>query len=83
MVLRSKDETFEIFMIFAKKIQVKLSGKIIGIGSDHGKKNLNARIDQFYTKNRIIHNFSAPTTTQQNKVVEIKNKTWWTLQVPC
>ncbi|XP_070036589.1 uncharacterized protein [Nicotiana tomentosiformis] len=34
--LRSKDETFEVFVAFVKMIQVKISHNVVSIRSDHG-----------------------------------------------
>ncbi|XP_070002935.1 uncharacterized protein [Nicotiana sylvestris] len=36
LVLRTKDETFEVFMAFVKKFQVKIKLKVVCIRSDHG-----------------------------------------------
>lgn len=72
--MKSKDEIFEVLVIFAKQIQVKLNNKIAGIRFDHWTKFKNARVEEFCAENRINHNFLAPRTPQQNGVVERKNK---------
>nr|XP_009623167.1 uncharacterized protein LOC104114419 [Nicotiana tomentosiformis] len=62
---RTKDETFEVFVAFVKKIQVKMESKVGCIISDHGTEFDNAKFDEFYSENGITHNFSAPRTPQQ------------------
>ncbi|XP_075104577.1 uncharacterized protein LOC142178612 [Nicotiana tabacum] len=72
---KTKDETFEVFAAFVKKIQVKMESKVACIRSDHGTEFDNAKFDEFCSENGITHNFSAPRTPQQNGVVERKNRT--------
>lgn len=74
MVLRSKDEIYDVLMIFAKMIQIKWNFEIVGIRSNNGTELENATMDILYAENRIHHNFSAPITPQKNEVVERKNK---------
>nr|XP_016490487.1 PREDICTED: uncharacterized protein LOC107810242 [Nicotiana tabacum] len=62
---RTKDETFEVFVAFLKKIQVKMESKVGYIISDHGTEFDNAKFDEFCSENGITHNFSAPRTPQQ------------------
>ncbi|XP_075098044.1 uncharacterized protein LOC142175359 [Nicotiana tabacum] len=69
MFLRTKDETFKVFVAFVKKIQVKMESKVDCIRSDHGTEFHNAKFDEFCSENGITHNFSAPRTPQQNGVV--------------
>ncbi|XP_070055018.1 uncharacterized protein [Nicotiana tomentosiformis] len=57
---KTKDETFEVFVAFVKKIQVKMGNKVACIRSDHGTEFDNAKFDEFSTENDITHNFSAP-----------------------
>nr|XP_016483291.1 PREDICTED: uncharacterized protein LOC107803999 [Nicotiana tabacum] len=75
LFLRTKDETFEVFVSFVKKIQVKMGNKVACIRSDHGTEFDHVKFDEFCTENGITHNFSAPRTPQQNGVVERKNRT--------
>ncbi|XP_070034702.1 uncharacterized protein [Nicotiana tomentosiformis] len=72
---RTKDETFQVFVAFVKKIQLKMSNNVVCIRSDHGTEFDNAKFDEFYVENGITYNFSAPRTPQQNGVVETKNRT--------
>ncbi|XP_075080411.1 uncharacterized protein LOC142165921 [Nicotiana tabacum] len=46
LFLRTKDETFEVFVAFVKKIQVKMELKVACIISDHGTKFDNAKFDE-------------------------------------
>ena len=73
--LRSNAETPEELLVFFKMIQTKLNQVIVGIRSNHGTEFENSKIDHFCMKNGTSHNFSAPRTPQQNRVVERKNKT--------
>ena len=60
--------------ILCKKLQNKKRAPIVKIRSDHGKEFENARFESFCAKNEIKREFSAPTTPQQNGVVERKNQ---------
>ncbi|XP_070020918.1 COP1-interactive protein 1-like [Nicotiana sylvestris] len=75
LFLRTKDETFQVFMAFVKKIQVKMSLNLVCIRSGHGTEYDNANFDEFCAENGITHNFSTPRTPQQNVVVERENGT--------
>jgi len=72
--LASKDETFEQFVIFAKKVQNEKGCVISCIRSDHGGEFDNHLFERYCEANGISHNFSAPRTPQQNGVVERKNR---------
>ncbi|XP_070013875.1 uncharacterized protein [Nicotiana sylvestris] len=56
---KTKDETFEVFVAFVKKIQVKMESRVACIRSDYGTKFDNAKFDEFCNENGITHNFSA------------------------
>ncbi|XP_070013402.1 uncharacterized protein [Nicotiana sylvestris] len=75
LFLRTKDETFEVFVAFEKKIQMKMESRVACIRSDHGTEFDNAKFDEFCNENGITHNFSALRTPKQNEVVERKNRT--------
>lgn len=57
MFLNSKNETCEVLVIFIKMIQTKLNCKLVGIRSDHRIDFENSKMDVFYAKNGINHNF--------------------------
>ena len=69
LFLATKDKIFTMFEIFAKLVQKKFNKEIISIRSDHGLEFENSQFLQFCTTNGIEHNFSAPSTPQQNGVV--------------
>ena len=48
--------------------------KIDRICSDHGKEFENLYVESFCTRSSISQEFSAPITTQQNGVIERKNR---------
>ena len=73
--LREKSQTFEMFQILVKKLMVEKNSKIVRIRSDHGKEFENGQFDDFCNENGIKHEYSAPKTPQQNRVVERKNRT--------
>ncbi|XP_070010425.1 uncharacterized protein [Nicotiana sylvestris] len=75
LVKKDLDETFQVFVAFVKKIQVKMSHNVVCIRSSHGPEFDNAKFDEFCAKNGITHNFSAPRKPQQNGVVERKYRT--------
>ncbi|XP_070054604.1 uncharacterized protein [Nicotiana tomentosiformis] len=64
LFLKTKDETFPVFVAFVKKIQMKVSHNVACIISDHDTEFDNAKFDKFCVENGISHNFSAPRTPQ-------------------
>ena len=73
--MKSKAETAEELVLFFTMIQTRLNQVICSIRSDHGTEFENSTLDRFCMKNGTSHNFSAPRTPQQNRVVERKNIT--------
>ena len=72
--LSSKDETFDLFVVFANKVQNEKGICIVAIRTDHGGEFENQAFEEFCNTHGIDHNFSAPRTPQQNGVVERKNR---------
>ena len=72
LFLASKDETFEQFLIFIKKIEKRVRHSLICLRSDHGTEFENASFIDYCNEHGVDHNFSAPRTPQQNGVVERK-----------
>jgi len=70
--LTHKDESFDAFYKFYKKIQNEKGICISSIRSDHEGEFENDLFEKFCEKNGINHNFSTPRTAQQNEVVERK-----------
>jgi hypothetical protein len=66
------------FKKFAKRAQNEFEVKIKMIRSDNGKEFDNTNIEAYYDEIRIKHEVSS-TYTQQNSVVERKNRTLITL----
>jgi len=75
LFLKHKDESFEAFQDFCKRVQNEKSSNIITVRSDHGGEFENASFKTFFDENGIKHNFSCARTPQQNGVVERKNRT--------
>ena len=73
--LRSKDETQETFITFAKQVQRQFKQDILMIRSDNGSEFKNYTVQDFVENEGIVHQFSAPYTPQQNGVAERKNRT--------
>ena len=74
MFLASKQDTFDAFVVLAKKVQNERELKITAIRTDHGGEFENHSFSELCEQNDIEHNFSAPRTPQQNEVVERKNR---------
>ena len=75
LFLTHKNEAFDAFLKFHKKVSNQKGFSIIAIRSDHGTEFENQFFENFCTEHGIDHNFSAPRTPQQNGVVERKNRT--------
>ncbi|KAM0872543.1 hypothetical protein ACQ4PT_038661 [Festuca glaucescens] len=74
-LLKSKDETYKEFIIFAKKAQRMYEAEIKAIRTDNGTEFKNYTMQEFVDDEGTKHEFSAPYTPQQNGVVERKNQT--------
>ena len=66
---------FYEFLEFCNKVQNEKGLTITFIRSDHGREFKNIDFENYYNEHRINHNFSTPRTSQQNRVVEKKNRT--------
>jgi len=74
LFLESKCDAFSALKKLARRLQNTKNNNIGLIRSDHGGEFQNEKLNKFYEKMGILHNFSAPRTPQQNGVVERKNK---------
>ena len=74
-LLKSKDETYREFIVFAKKAQRMYESEIKAIRTDNGTEFKTYTMQEFVDDEGIKHEFSAPYTPQQNGVVERKNRT--------
>ena len=75
LFLVNKDDVFDAFKIFCKKVQNEKGYTIYCIRSDYGGEFENYTFENFYNNFGIVHKFSSPRTPQQNRVVERKNRT--------
>nr|KAJ0209793.1 hypothetical protein LSAT_V11C400226980 [Lactuca sativa] len=73
--LRLKSEAPKEMINFIKQIELKLKRPVRRIRSDNGLEFKNNTLDSFLKDKGIEHNFSAPSTPQQNGVVERRNRT--------
>jgi len=74
LFLASKDESFEKFVAFIKKVE-RVGHSLVSLRSDHGTKFENSSFIDYCNEHGVEHNFSAPRTPQQNGVIERKNRT--------
>src|SRR3954463_10002956 len=72
--LKTKDETQETFISFAKEAQRQHQCEIMAIQSDNGTEFKNYTMDEFLSDEGIKHQYSAAYTPQQNGVAERKNR---------
>jgi transposase InsO family protein len=77
--LHDKSDIASIFKKFDKKVQNEFDNKIKKIRSDKRKEFDNTNIHEYCVEIGIKHEVSATYTTQQNGVVERKNRTLITL----
>ncbi|KAJ9544518.1 hypothetical protein OSB04_024225 [Centaurea solstitialis] len=73
--LRAKSDAADRIIAFIKRIQVLLGRRVKKLRSDNGTEFHNAKLQSFLEDVGISHNFSAVRTSQQNGVVERKNRT--------
>ena len=71
---REKSEACEKMKNLCKRLQNKKGVPVVKIRSDHGKEFENARFESFCEKKGINKEFSALKTSQQNGIVERKNR---------
>ena len=72
--LREKSKACEKMEKLCKRLQNEKGVPIIKIRSDHGKEFENAKFEPFCNEHGIRKEFSTPKTSQQNGVVERKNR---------
>jgi transposase InsO family protein len=66
---------FSIFKGFAKRAENEFDFKIKNIRSDNGSEFKNSRIEDYCDEKGVKYEFLAKYTTEQNRVVERKNRT--------
>jgi transposase InsO family protein len=72
--LQDKSETQGTLTRFLKRAQNEFEPKV-KIRSDNGSEFKNLQVEEYLEEEGIKHEFSAPYTSQQNGVVERKNRT--------
>jgi transposase InsO family protein len=72
--LESKDEVFEHFRSLALRLNNEHPNCLKAIHSDHGTEFRNASFDQCFLERGVDQQFSAPHVSQQNGVLERKNR---------
>ncbi|GJZ21231.1 putative ribonuclease H-like domain-containing protein [Tanacetum coccineum] len=73
--LRSKDETPDFIIKFLKMIQLRLKVPVRRIRTDNGTEFVNQTLCEYYEKVGISHETSVVRSSQQNGVVERRNRT--------
>jgi transposase InsO family protein len=73
--LQEKYQTQETLKRFLNRAQNEFGLRIKKIRSDNGMDFKNSQIEGFLEEEGIKHEFFSPYTSQQNGVVEIKNRT--------
>ena len=73
--LKTKDETQDTFINFAKEAQRQHNCEIKAIRSDNGTEFKNYTMNEFLSDEGIKHQYAAPYTPEQNGVAERKNRT--------
>jgi len=58
----SKDETFEKFVVFIKKVEKRVGHSLVSLRSDRGTKFENSCFIDYCNEHGVDHNFSTPRT---------------------
>jgi len=74
-LLRSKDETFDMFKMFKAEVENQLGKEIKMLRSYRGSEYESLALSEFCESYGIIHQMIAPYTSQQNGIAEKKNRT--------
>jgi transposase InsO family protein len=75
ILLQDKSKTQEVLKKFLKWVQNEFDAKVKKIRSDNGTEFKNTQVEDYLDEKGIKHVFLAPYTSQQNGVVERKNRT--------
>jgi transposase InsO family protein len=74
LLLWERSDTFNQAQKLFKKIKIEQNCSIMRIRSDHGREFENFSFEEFCNQHGIKHEFSSPTSPQQNGIVEQKNR---------
>ena len=72
---KSKSETHQVVIDFSNEVQRQHNVPILTIRSDNGFEFKNYTLNEFLSKERIRHQYSAAYILQKNGVSERKNQT--------
>ena len=67
-----KNEAFDKFLLFFRRVQIAHGVKVVAIQIDHGGEFEKNSFDEFCDEQDIKHQYSSPRTPDQNGVVEKK-----------
>jgi transposase InsO family protein len=73
--LQDKSEAQRVIKKFIRRAQNEFELKIKNVRSDNGSEFRNLNVEEYLDEEGIKHELSAPYTTQQNSIVERKNRT--------
>ncbi|KAD6119119.1 hypothetical protein E3N88_10390 [Mikania micrantha] len=73
-LIKTKDEVFECFKKFKNLMELELGTRLKTLRMDDGGEFTSRVFEGFCDGEGITHQFSAPYTPQQNRVVERKNR---------
>jgi hypothetical protein len=73
--LKNKSEAFENFKIYKEMVENEMDSRIKCLRSDNGGEFTSTQFMDYYSIHGIKRQFSVARTTQQNGVVERKNRT--------
>ena len=62
LFLASKDESFDKFLVFLKKIEKRVGHSLVCLRSDRGKEFEKSRFIDYCKEHGVDHNFCAPRT---------------------
>lgn len=74
-LLKTKDEVFNKFKVFKTDVENQIEKKIKILRSDHGGEYTSNEFAMFCEEHSIIHEISAPYSSQSNGITEWKNRT--------
>ena len=55
-----KNEAFDKFLLFFRRVQIAHRAKVVAIQTDHGGEFENNSFDEFYDKQGMKHQYSSP-----------------------
>ena len=74
-LMRNKDHAFDMFKVYKSEVENQKDKKIKVLRSDRGGEYFSVEFSSFCEESGIIHQTTAPYTSQQNGLAERKNRT--------